>query len=217
MIHVIRKGVARNWTCWNFACVHHMKSNTPLKNYYEILNVKVDASSQEIKEAYLKLSKKNHPDVNQSENAKHVFQEITEAYEVLGNVIGRKDYDKNPFVSRLKRFRPRENVKQNDSSRPSYENIHRIIKEQHIHESDIFREFTGGEKRGKRFEEPFHRDSKYYSQRQKTRRETDWHDTEFQEDGKKEKDIEEKNRALNVKAFVFLVIASILAYIFECL
>jgi DnaJ-class molecular chaperone len=186
------------------------------------LNVEVDASSQEIKEAYLKLSKENHPDVNQSENAKHVFQEITEAYEVLGSVNNRRDYDKNTFVSRLRKSRPRQNVRQDDTSRPSYENIHRIIKEQYKHESEIFKEWASSErseKLGKNFEELSRKDSKRYTPKQKPRRETDWQDfeNECQEDDKIVKDIEEKNRAFNVKARIFIVIALISAYILECM
>lgn len=65
-----------------------------MKNYYEILGVKRDATPEEIKHAYRNLVKKFHPDANtQSAEAKEQFQEISEAYQVLSNEESRKQYD----------------------------------------------------------------------------------------------------------------------------
>ena len=66
------------------------------KDYYKILGVKKDASQDEIKSAFRKLSVKWHPDRNQgSKEAEAKFKEIAEAYEVLGDATKRKEYD-NP-------------------------------------------------------------------------------------------------------------------------
>lgn len=66
------------------------------KNYYEILGVDKNASKDDIKKAYRKLSKQYHPDVNPQGEDK--FKEISEAYETLGDDNKRKQYDNpNPF------------------------------------------------------------------------------------------------------------------------
>lgn len=65
-----------------------------MKNYYEILGVKRDATQEEIKHAYRNLVKKFHPDANHhSEEAKEQFQQISEAYQVLSDEESRKQYD----------------------------------------------------------------------------------------------------------------------------
>lgn len=63
-------------------------------NYYVVLNVAKTATQDEVKTAYYSLSKMYHPDTNKdSEDAAQKFLQITEAYEVLGNVKARKSYD----------------------------------------------------------------------------------------------------------------------------
>ncbi len=57
---------------------------------YTILEVEMDAKSDEIKLAYIKMAKKNHPDQGGSSDK---FQEITRAYEILYNKELRKEYD----------------------------------------------------------------------------------------------------------------------------
>jgi molecular chaperone DnaJ len=65
------------------------------KDYYNILGVKRNASAQEIKQAYRRLARKHHPDVNPSDkSAESKFKEVNEAYEVLSNKENRKKYDK---------------------------------------------------------------------------------------------------------------------------
>jgi curved DNA-binding protein len=64
------------------------------KDYYKILGVDKKASQDEIKKAYRKLAVKYHPDKNQgNKEAEERFKEISEAYEVLGDVEKRKKYD----------------------------------------------------------------------------------------------------------------------------
>lgn len=65
-----------------------------MKNYYQILGVKRNASQEEIKKAYRVLAKKYHPDVNEDkEETKKIFQEITMAYKVLSDPEERKKYN----------------------------------------------------------------------------------------------------------------------------
>ncbi len=65
------------------------------KDYYEMLGVNRNASEQEIKQAYRRLARQYHPDVNPSDKSSEArFKEINEAHEVLSNKENRKKYDK---------------------------------------------------------------------------------------------------------------------------
>ncbi|MCD7033043.1 molecular chaperone DnaJ [Metabacillus sp. GX 13764] len=63
------------------------------RDYYEVLGVGKGASKDEIKKAYRSLSKKYHPDINQSDDAADKFKEVKEAYEVLNDDQKRAQYD----------------------------------------------------------------------------------------------------------------------------
>lgn len=65
----------------------------PLKDYYAVLGLARDASQNEIKKAFRKLARKYHPDVNTGPEAEQQFNQIAEAYEVLGDPERRKLYD----------------------------------------------------------------------------------------------------------------------------
>lgn len=62
--------------------------------YYDALGVAVDAEDSKIKRAYYIQARKWHPDKNPSEEAKNKFQEIGEAYQVLGDEKLRAVYDR---------------------------------------------------------------------------------------------------------------------------
>ncbi|MEA5620383.1 DnaJ C-terminal domain-containing protein [Cronbergia sp. UHCC 0137] len=67
---------------------------TDFKDYYSILGVSKTASQEEIKQAFRKLARKYHPDVNPgNKQAEAKFKEINEAYEVLSDADKRKKYD----------------------------------------------------------------------------------------------------------------------------
>jgi len=64
------------------------------KDYYATLNVAKTATEKEIKQAYRKLARKFHPDVNPGDKAAETrFKSINEAYEVLGDPEKRRKYD----------------------------------------------------------------------------------------------------------------------------
>ena len=62
-------------------------------DYYRILNVNKNASQEEIKKAYRRLSRKYHPD-NAGEQYREKFDNVQEAYAVLGDEEKREAYDR---------------------------------------------------------------------------------------------------------------------------
>lgn len=78
------------------------------KDYYEILGVSQDASSEEIRDAYYKLVKCYHPDVNPNADqeirakAEEIFTQISTAYETLSESDKREQYDSHEELSALK-------------------------------------------------------------------------------------------------------------------
>ena len=85
-----------------FQCFHRFSHNHyattscmyERRCYYQVLNLKKFAPTQEIKSAYYAIAKKCHPDVNSGDtNAAEKFREVSEAYEILSDDSKRAHYD----------------------------------------------------------------------------------------------------------------------------
>lgn len=66
------------------------------KNYYDVLEIKRDASQEDIKKTYRRLARQYHPDVakGNKEEAERKFKSIAEAYEVLSDASKKQMYDR---------------------------------------------------------------------------------------------------------------------------
>ncbi len=91
-----------------------------MKDYYDILGVSRHASDVSIRRAFRCHAKFLHPDVNPSRHAKHDFQHVNEAYQVLKNAEKRRLYDMRLVQGSLGQkvyYRP-------ERTRPPYHTAH---------------------------------------------------------------------------------------------
>ncbi len=74
-------------------------SDWATKDFYKVLGVKKESTADEIKKAYRKLARDNHPDSNPGNKAaEERFKEVSEAYAVLSSAEKRKEYDEQRSV-----------------------------------------------------------------------------------------------------------------------
>jgi molecular chaperone DnaJ len=64
------------------------------RDYYEVLGISRSASKDEIKQAFRRLARQHHPDVNSAPDAEERFKELNEAYAVLSDDDKRAAYDR---------------------------------------------------------------------------------------------------------------------------
>ncbi len=78
------------------------------EDFYRILNIRKDASADEIKEAYFKSIKKFHPDANMNfpedirVKAERIFTKVTKAYETLSDEHKRKTFDEKDELNKFR-------------------------------------------------------------------------------------------------------------------
>jgi len=73
-----------------------MSLSPPIVDYYRILEIQESATPDDIRRAYRRLAKQYHPDlheVDRKEWARGQFNRISQAYEILGDLAARQDYD----------------------------------------------------------------------------------------------------------------------------
>lgn len=77
-----------------FSLLRYSAMATAYKDYYKILGVDRNAGEKDIKQAYRRLARKYHPDVNPGDKqAEERFKDISEAYEILSDPDKRSKYD----------------------------------------------------------------------------------------------------------------------------
>lgn len=89
-----------NCTKLQLVRLYSSKQGTKAKSHYDTLKITPYATQNEVKSAYYKLTLQYHPDKNKSEYAKQKFQDISEAYDVLGDHEQRKIYDRSIMLRR---------------------------------------------------------------------------------------------------------------------
>lgn len=100
------------------------------KDYYYILDVRQQASMQELKSAYRTKSLKWHPDRNRGFDVTLKMQDINEAYAILKDITKRKRYDEE-YNLYLKTFKGKDKTQivNEDSSETQYEMQDDVLKE----------------------------------------------------------------------------------------
>ncbi|MFH0865673.1 MAG: J domain-containing protein [Bacteroidota bacterium] len=90
-------------------------------DYYQILGISRESTTEQIRRAYRIRAKLLHPDVNKKENSKQLFQLLNEAYQVLINSEKRRWYDFKLKYPSTTGMRPQPH----NRSAPNYESYYR--------------------------------------------------------------------------------------------
>jgi len=113
------------------------------KDYYQVLGISEDASSQDIKKAFRQLAMRYHPDRNPTnpKEAEDKFKEINEAHDVLGDEQKRLQYDRTVnLLGYLHRKLPIRDIFSDSIESDSMQEVSRRL-------ADLGLAFTGGRRR----------------------------------------------------------------------
>jgi len=128
-------------------------------DYYNVLGIDNKATPKEIKDAYRKLARKHHPDLNPKDvDAKKNFQQINEANEVLSDPVKRKKYDQyGKDWKHAEEFeKAKQNQKQSSGSRGGFSGMNTDSDF-----SDFFESMFGGHAGANRNSQPKYRGEDY--------------------------------------------------------
>ena len=119
-------------------------------DYYKTLGIDKSATPKDVKNAYRKLARKHHPDLNPNDkDAKKRFQEINEANEVLSDPEKRKKYDKYgndwQHADEFEKAKQYQNQSSNTGRQPNYSG-----QQSQGDFSDFFESMFGGSNNGGR-------------------------------------------------------------------
>lgn len=98
-----------------------------MKTYYDILRVRPSASQNQIKDAYIELISKYHPDIYSGDKkyAEDYTAMLTEAYSVLKDPIKRQDYDISQGIT--SKFSYTTNNTNNTTNKTNYNNVYKGV------------------------------------------------------------------------------------------
>ncbi|KAI0686586.1 DnaJ domain-containing protein [Earliella scabrosa] len=77
------------------SAIRYFSQSSSRSGHYQTLGIPKNATKNQIKASYYKLSKQFHPDINKDPEAKTRFQAVSEAYAVLGDERQRRSYDRS--------------------------------------------------------------------------------------------------------------------------
>jgi curved DNA-binding protein CbpA len=122
-------------------------------DYYAILELSPNATTEQVKSAYRKLAKKHHPDVSGGERAQERFRLIAEAYQVLSKVDYRVTYDlTKSTVSEVEKILNKKRDSKGLDVKPldfaphseGYKRLQELAEERKLYNLDKFYRFKGG-------------------------------------------------------------------------
>jgi len=180
-------------------------SSTKKPTHYDTLGVSESATSEEIRNAYLKLSKQFHPDMNRGDenNLHDKFVEINDAYSVLSNSHSKFDYDF--LLGNNNRNRYNTDFSKRSTYRPNSE---------HYESYDFFQGERGKNENANNSNDSFRGNHATFRKRNKHRSEKEQeHEWDVAEDAKAISDLRDKTyRFLGLFMFSFIIAFSYLRF-----
>lgn len=139
------------------------------KNYYEILEIDKNASSEIIEKAYKTLAKKYHPDLQEDEKkavAEEHMKKINEAYAVLSDDVLRIEYDKNLETNEISKEDYAKILQENSYLKEKIEQLNRNLNNTSKETQNINRlnQYQQNLQQENQYQETQHQQAQYYQQ-----------------------------------------------------